>query len=49
VIHRVEGFPIEEQGMLRFEVLLNGKYGASHEVDISMMGTSDSPATAETS
>lgn len=46
VIQRVEGFPLNEPGVLRFEVLLNGEYAASHEVDISRMGTADLPPTA---
>lgn len=35
VIQRLQGFPINEPGMLRFEVLLNGEYQASHEVDVT--------------
>lgn len=34
VIQRLQGFPINEPGVLRFEVLLNGEYQASHEVDV---------------
>jgi len=34
VIHRIQGVPIKEPGVLRFEVLLNGQYKASHEVDV---------------
>lgn len=48
VIQRILGFPINEPGLLRFEVFLNGEYAASHEVDISQKGTADSPPTAET-
>lgn len=35
VIQRLQGFPINEPGVLRFEVLLNGEYQASHEVDVA--------------
>jgi hypothetical protein len=41
VIQRVEGFPLNEPGMLRFEVLLNGEYVASHEVDVSKIDAKD--------
>lgn len=34
VIHRIHGVPINEPGLLRFEILLNGQYQASHEVDV---------------
>lgn len=30
----IQGFTIEEPGLLRFEILLNGEYRASHEADI---------------
>jgi len=35
VIQRLQGFPINEPGVLRFEVLLNGVYQASHEIDVA--------------
>jgi len=35
VIQRLKGFPINEPGVLRFEVMLNGEYQASHEVDVA--------------
>jgi hypothetical protein len=47
VIQRVEGFPLKEQGVLRFEVLLNGKYVASHEVDVSKMDSKDQEMPTE--
>jgi hypothetical protein len=47
VIQRVEGFPLNEPGVLRFEVLLNGERAASHEVDVSQKDATDSPPTAE--
>uniref|UniRef100_A0A7V4G6T2 Uncharacterized protein n=1 Tax=Desulfobacca acetoxidans TaxID=60893 RepID=A0A7V4G6T2_9BACT len=34
VIHRIHGVPINEPGLLRFEILLNGQYQACHEVDV---------------
>ncbi len=34
VIQRIQGVPISKPGLLRFEVLLNGKHQASHEIDI---------------
>jgi len=48
VIQRLQGFPIDEPGVLRFEVLLNGEHKASHEVDVSRIDASDLPPTAET-
>jgi len=47
VIQRVEGFPLNEPGVLRFEVLLNGEYVASHEVDISRIDTKDQETTPD--
>jgi len=47
VIQRLQGFPIDEPGVLRFEVLLNGEHKASHEVDVSRINASDLPPTAE--
>jgi hypothetical protein len=49
VIQSIQGFPLNEIGVLRFEVLLNGQHAASHEVDIKRMTveTEDSPPTAE--
>jgi len=41
VIQRVQGFPLNEPGVLRFEVLLNGDYQASHEVDVSKIDAKD--------
>jgi hypothetical protein len=35
VIQGIQGFPLTEPGLLRFEVLLNGEHAASHEVDVS--------------
>lgn len=34
VIQRLQGFPISGPGVLRFELLLNGEYKASHQVDV---------------
>lgn len=34
VIQRLQGFSTKEPGLLRFEVLLNGEYKASHQVDV---------------
>jgi hypothetical protein len=34
VIHRLQGVRINEAGLLKFEVLLNGQYKARHEVDV---------------
>jgi hypothetical protein len=49
VIQHIQGFPLNEPGMLRFEVLLNGKHAATHEVDIlkMRMDAEDLPPTAE--
>lgn len=41
VIQRLQGFPLNEPGVLRFEVLLNGEYQARHEVDVERI---DQPA-----
>lgn len=34
VIQRIQGVPISQPGLLRFEVLLNGKHQSSHEIDV---------------
>jgi hypothetical protein len=49
IIQSFQGFPLNEPGVLRFEVLLNGQHMASHEVDITRMTveTQDPPPTAE--
>jgi len=49
VLQRIQGLPLNEPGVLRFEVLLNGQHAASHEVDVSRkeMDTEGSPPTAE--
>ena len=49
VIQTIQGVPLNEPGVLRFEVLLNGEHAASHEVDVSrtVIHTEDSPQTAE--
>ena len=48
VIQRLQGFPIDGPGVLRFEVLLNGEHKAYHEVDVLRVDTSDLPSPAET-
>lgn len=48
VIMRLQGFPIDEPGILQFEVLLNGEHKASHEVEVSRIDDSDLPPTIET-
>lgn len=49
VIQTIQGVTLNNPGVLRFEVLLNGKHAASHEVDVSMIrvDTDNSPPTAE--
>jgi hypothetical protein len=47
VILKIQGFPLNEPGMLRFEVLLNGEYAASHEVDVLRINSAELPPTAE--
>jgi hypothetical protein len=47
VIQRFQGFPIDEPGVLRFQVLLNGEHRASHEIDISRIDDSGLPPNAE--
>jgi len=47
VIQRIIGFPINEPGMLRFEVRINGEYQASHEVDVLRINPSELPPNAE--
>lgn len=49
VIQGFQGFLLNEPGMLRFEVLLNGRHEATHEVDILRinMDTEDLAPTAE--
>lgn len=47
VVQRFEGFPIDEPGILRFEVLLNGEPKASHEVEVSRIDASDLPPITE--
>lgn len=47
VIQRLQGFPIDEPGVLRFEVLLNGEHQASHEVDVLRIDASGLPPTPE--
>jgi len=47
VILKIQGLPLNEPGMLRFEVLLNGEYAASHEVDVLRINSAELPPTAE--
>jgi hypothetical protein len=47
VIQRILGFTINEPGMLRFEVLLNGEHKASHKVDVLRIDLSELPPTAQ--
>lgn len=47
VIQRIQGVPLTEPGVLRFEVLLNGEYAASHEVDVSRINAAELPPTIE--
>jgi hypothetical protein len=47
VIQRIQGVPVTEPGMLRFEVLLNGEYIASHEVDVLRINSAELPPAAE--
>ncbi len=46
VIQRLEGLPINVTGVLRFEVLLNGEYIASHEVDVIKIDPSETTPTS---
>jgi hypothetical protein len=34
VIQGIQGLPLNEPGMVQFEVLLNGEHAATHEVDV---------------
>jgi len=45
IIQRIQGLPINGPGLLRFEILLNGEYRASHEVD-TLRIPSELPPTA---
>jgi hypothetical protein len=47
VIQRIQGLPLNEPGVLRFEVLLNGEYKASHEVDVLRINPAELPPAAE--
>jgi hypothetical protein len=47
VILKIQGFPLNEPGMLRFEVLLNGEYVASHEVNVLRINSGELPPTVE--
>ena len=47
VILKIQGLPLNEPGMLRFEVLLNAEYVASHEVDVLRINSAELPPTAE--
>jgi hypothetical protein len=47
VILKIQGFPLNEPGVLRFEMLLNGEYAASHEVDVLRVNSSELPPTAK--
>ncbi|HAY23282.1 MAG TPA: hypothetical protein DCY27_14190 [Desulfobacterales bacterium] len=48
VIQRIQGIPITKSGLLRFEVHLNGKHQASHEIDILKIDPHEMLPTAET-
>ena len=41
ITQRLEGLPIEQEGELRFEVLLNDEHGAEHIVDIHLSDSGD--------
>jgi len=49
VIQNIQAIQLNEPGVLRFEVLLNGQHAASHEIDVSgiTMDTAGSPPNAE--
>jgi hypothetical protein len=47
VIQRIQGVPLTEPGVLRFEVLLNGEYIASHEVDVLRINSGELPPAAQ--
>jgi hypothetical protein len=47
VIQRIQGLPLNEPGVLRFEVLLNGEYKESHEVDVLRIIAAELPPAAE--
>jgi hypothetical protein len=40
IIQRLQGFQLNEPGLLRVEMLLNGEYQARHEVDIERVDPS---------
>jgi hypothetical protein len=42
ITQRIEGLPIEREGELRFEAILNDKHAAEHVVDIHHGGSVDS-------
>jgi hypothetical protein len=47
VIQRLQGFPIDKPGVLRFEVLLNGEHKASHEIDVIKISDTEQSTTPE--
>ena len=44
VTQRIQGLPIESEGQLRFEAILNDQHAAEHVVDIQRVDPVDSPA-----
>lgn len=41
VMQRIQGLPIESEGQLRFEAVLNGEHAAEHVVDVLRSGPAD--------
>jgi len=48
IITRIQGIPITKPGLLQFEILLNGKHHATHEIDILQIDPNELLPAAET-
>ena len=45
VLQRIQGLPVETDGQIRFELILNGQHSAEHVVDVQRGGVVDALAS----
>lgn len=45
VLQRIQGLPVDQEGQIRFELILNGQHAAEHVVDVQRGGAVDALAS----
>lgn len=45
VLQRIQGLPVEKDGRIRFELILNGQHAAEHVVDVQRGPAAEGPAS----